>query len=42
MEDILGTRVENILYFIFPNQELLGKHGRKDVGRFGKARGKKI
>ncbi len=29
MEDILGTKVENILYFIqFFKLEVLGKHGR--------------
>jgi hypothetical protein len=29
-----------ILYF--PNQEFLGKHGRKDVGRYWKGQKKKI
>lgn len=33
MEDILGTKVENVLYFIWNFKlEVLGKHGRKDVG----------
>jgi len=31
MEDILSIKVENILYNFF-KLEVLGKHGRKDVG----------
>jgi len=37
IEDILATRVEFFFFFFkFPNKEFLGKHGRKDVGRYWK------